>query len=98
MTLLAAPPFQDRWRRQKSAAFDLSTNSTAGQVQIFDLWNRPVQIGQHGVAGRSFQQKIGYKQCSKRCPDCSLQKLSQLQHPQRPQPVLHGTLSVFDTM
>ena len=33
-----ALPFQARWRREKSAAFDLAANSTAGRTVTLDLW------------------------------------------------------------
>jgi cyclic pyranopterin phosphate synthase len=35
---MTAMPFQDRWRRLKSAAFDLTGNSTAGRTVDVDLW------------------------------------------------------------
>jgi GTP 3',8-cyclase len=35
---MTAIPFQDRWRRLKSAAFDLTGNSTAGRTVDVDLW------------------------------------------------------------
>jgi GTP 3',8-cyclase len=35
---MTALPFHDSWRRMKSAAFDLSGNSTAGRTVDVDLW------------------------------------------------------------
>lgn len=36
--------FVTAWRRQKSAAFELEGNSTAGRVVHMDLWGRPVRV------------------------------------------------------
>ena len=41
---MTALPFQDRWRRMKSAAFDLTGNSTAGRTVELDLWGQPRAI------------------------------------------------------
>ena len=44
MNDLVHSTFNDTWRRQKSAAFDLYENSTAQNVVRFDLWGRPVTL------------------------------------------------------
>ncbi|NVB43806.1 hypothetical protein G6O69_38775 [Pseudenhygromyxa sp. WMMC2535] len=36
--------FDPSWRRQKSAAFDLSANSTARGTMRVNLWGQPTQI------------------------------------------------------
>jgi len=41
---MTALPFQDRWRRMKCAAFDLTGNSTAGRTVELDLWGQPRAI------------------------------------------------------
>jgi molybdenum cofactor biosynthesis enzyme MoaA len=65
MTVLATRPFQEQWRRRKSAAFDLQRNSTAGEVVAFDLWGREVVV----YANTNLSIYSG-EQCNAACPFC----------------------------
>lgn len=65
MTISPVPPFQDSWRRQKSAAFDLSCNSTARQVRVFDLWGQQVRV--YANANLSIYSA---QRCNAACPFC----------------------------
>jgi len=57
--------FNAQLRRQKSAAFDLPTNSTAGRTVSFDLWGRPVRV--YANANLSIYSA---QTCNARCPFC----------------------------
>jgi molybdenum cofactor biosynthesis enzyme MoaA len=57
--------FVDRWRRQKSGAFDLAANSTARRTVTFDLGGRPVRI--YANANLSIYSA---QVCNARCPFC----------------------------
>ncbi len=59
MTFVAA------WRRQKSAAFDLETNSTARRVVTLELGGRPVRV----YANANLSIYSG-QTCNARCPFC----------------------------
>jgi molybdenum cofactor biosynthesis enzyme MoaA len=53
------------WRRQKSAAFDLRRNSTAGRVVEFELWGQPVRAYANANLSIYSAQK-----CNARCRFC----------------------------
>jgi molybdenum cofactor biosynthesis enzyme MoaA len=57
--------FDERWRREKSAAFDLETNSTARRTVTLDLDGRPVQV--YANANLSVYSA---QACNARCPFC----------------------------
>jgi molybdenum cofactor biosynthesis enzyme MoaA len=57
--------FVDDYRRRKSAAFDLESNSTAGRVVEFALWGRPVRV--YANANLSVYSA---QPCNARCPFC----------------------------
>jgi MoaA/NifB/PqqE/SkfB family radical SAM enzyme len=57
--------FVETWRRRKSDAFDLETNSTARRVVAFDLWGRPVRI--YANANLSIYSA---QACNARCHFC----------------------------
>src|SRR5580765_6370831 len=59
------PKFIDAWRRRKSAAFHLPTNSTAGRVVSFDLWGRRVHV--YANANLSIYSA---QRCNAACPFC----------------------------
>ena len=65
MTANAVASFRDSWRRQKSAAFDVWQNSTAGQVRTLDLWGRQVAI--YANANLSIYSA---QTCNAACPFC----------------------------
>jgi cyclic pyranopterin phosphate synthase len=57
--------FVDAWRRQKSAAFDLDGNSTAGEVRALDLWGNRVNV--YGNANLSVYSA---QTCNAKCTFC----------------------------
>jgi molybdenum cofactor biosynthesis enzyme MoaA len=57
--------FNDRWRRQKSAAFDLAANSTARRTVTLDLGGRPARA--YANANLSVYSA---QACNARCPFC----------------------------
>ena len=57
--------FRDDWRRQKSRAFDLAVNSSAGRTLALDLWGRTVEV----YANANFSIYSG-QTCNARCPFC----------------------------
>jgi molybdenum cofactor biosynthesis enzyme MoaA len=64
--VISAPPtFNDAWRRQKSAAFQLDLNSTARQTIEIDLWGRRAQIYANANLSIYSAQK-----CNAACPFC----------------------------
>jgi GTP 3',8-cyclase len=58
-------PFVDRWRRDKSAGFDLQGNSTAGRTIELELWGRPVSV----YANANFSV-YSAQTCNARCRFC----------------------------
>lgn len=60
-----ARPYVDAWRRRKSAAFDLTRNSTAGRTVEIELWGRPATI--YANANLSVYSA---QACNARCPFC----------------------------
>jgi len=63
--IVARSAWNDAWRRQKSAAFDLSANSTARRVVKFELWGRPVSV--YANANLSIYSA---QPCNAACPFC----------------------------
>jgi cyclic pyranopterin phosphate synthase len=57
--------FVDSWRRRKSAAFQLETNSTAGRVIEFDLWGR-----RRRAYANANLSVYSAQPCNARCPFC----------------------------
>ena len=57
--------FCDNWRRAKSGAFDLRTNSTSRQTVRFGLWGRQVEV--YSNANLSIYSAQG---CNGACPFC----------------------------
>jgi molybdenum cofactor biosynthesis enzyme MoaA len=57
--------FEDRWRRAKSAAFDLGTNSTGRRTVDLDLWGRS-----HRVYANANLSIYSARSCNARCPFC----------------------------
>lgn len=57
--------FVDEWRRRKSAAFDLETNSTARRTVTFDLFGRSVRV--YANANLSIYSA---QACNAKCPFC----------------------------
>lgn len=60
-----APEFVTQWRRDKSAAFDLEANSTAGETITLDLWGRPIEV----YANANFSV-YSAQVCNARCKFC----------------------------
>lgn len=61
----APPVFIEDWRRRKSAAFDLATNSTARRTVTLDLWGRPTRV----YANANLSVYSG-QACNAKCPFC----------------------------
>ena len=57
--------FVDDYRRRKSAAFDLATNSTAGRTVSLDLWGYPVTVYENANLSIYSAQT-----CNARCAFC----------------------------
>ncbi len=57
--------FVPSWRRRKSAAFDLTGNSTAGETVELDLWGRPISV----YANANFSV-YSAQVCNARCRFC----------------------------
>ncbi|MGH9902271.1 MAG: radical SAM protein, partial [Pyrinomonadaceae bacterium] len=62
---MTATAFIDRWRREKSRAFDLARNSTARRMVSFDLWGRRVEV--YANANLSVYSA---QTCNARCAFC----------------------------
>ena len=65
MNSLRSAEFNDVWRRQKSRAFDLDTNSSARRTLTFELWGRPVTV--YANANLSIYSA---QRCNASCPFC----------------------------
>lgn len=57
--------FVQDWRARKSAAFDLTANSTAGKTVRFEMWGRPVEV--YGNANFSVYSA---QVCNAKCRFC----------------------------
>lgn len=59
------PNFIDKWRREKSKAFDLEQNSTAGKAIELNFWGKRLDV--YANANLSIYTA---QQCNARCPFC----------------------------